>query len=140
MRELHVLSPRVDDVDSTASSSSSGAQTDRTDALRAPLHLSAGSSPGQTLVTALSRRCTRSSLKVWGAIALVAGVSIYFTATGKLAQLLVWMRDLGSVGAALLVLVYALCMVALVPGALLNIGAGFLYGTFYGYIVTVRAR
>ena len=88
--------------------------------------------------TRIRRRCpTREGWLMWGGVGFLALVSIYFTVNGDLGRLLQAFADWGVAGAVLLILVYALCMVILVPGTILNVGAGFLYGTFYGYIVTL---
>lgn len=98
-------------------------------------------SPQTGAVTQTSRcrrRCpTREGCIVWGLIGVLAIVSIYFTVTGDVQRLLNAVRNLGFSGGVVLVLVYAICMVILVPGTILNVGAGFLYGTFWGYVVTI---
>ena len=88
--------------------------------------------------TKIWQRCpSREGAMVWGALGLLMAVSIYFTMTGDVGRLLEAVRNLGFVGGLVLILVYAICMVVLVPGTILNVGAGFLYKTFWGYVVTI---
>jgi uncharacterized membrane protein YdjX (TVP38/TMEM64 family) len=92
-----------------------------------------------TVETRIRRRCpTREGAMVWAAIGLLTAVSVYFTMTGELGRLLKAVQDAGLAGAILLILVYAVCMVILVPGTILNVGAGFIYkSAFLGYVVTI---
>ena len=97
-----------------------------------------------TVETRIRRRCpTREGWLLWGTIGCLSLVFIYFmvhagsAAVAELNRLLQAFADWGLAGAILLILVYAVCMVILVPGTILNVGAGFLYGTFYGYVVTL---
>ena len=95
-------------------------------------------SPRADAVTRIRRRCpSREGGMVWGVIGVLLLVSIYFTMTGQVQRLLNAVRDLGFFGAVVLVVVYSFCMVILVPGTILNVGAGFLYGTLGGYVVTI---
>jgi uncharacterized membrane protein YdjX (TVP38/TMEM64 family) len=88
--------------------------------------------------TRIWRRCpSREGAMVWGVIGVLVIVSVYFTVNGDVQRVLDAVRDLGFFGGVILVLVYSLCMVILVPGTILNVGAGFLYGTFWGYVVTI---
>lgn len=92
--------------------------------------------------TKVWRRCpTREGGLVWLAIGVLSIVSIYLTVSGDVGRLLDGVKQLddrwGVLGAIVLILVYAICMVILVPGTILNVGAGFLYGTFKGYLVTI---
>ena len=51
-----------------------------------------------------------------------------------LTSVLTWVHSLGSLGAIAFILIYILATVALVPGAILTLGAGLLFGTFWGSV------
>merc|ERR1740117_1877927 len=44
---------------------------------------------------------------------------------------------MGFWGVIVMIVLYAVSTVALIPAAILNLGAGFLYGAFPGYLVTI---
>jgi uncharacterized membrane protein YdjX (TVP38/TMEM64 family) len=48
-----------------------------------------------------------------------------------------WVRHLGALGYVLYVLLYAVCVTALVPASLLTVGAGAIFGVAGGTIVVV---
>ena len=91
-----------------------------------------------TRIRRCRRRCpTREGCMVWVLVGVLAIVIIGFAVKGDVQRLLDAVRTSGFSGGVVLVLVYAICMVVLVPGTFLNVGAGFLYGTFWGYLVTI---
>ncbi len=50
-------------------------------------------------------------------------------------ELLSWIQTLGPAAPAILIAVYILACVLLVPGSLITLGAGFLFGLTMGYVV-----
>jgi len=52
-----------------------------------------------------------------------------------MASLLAWIQTLGPAAPAILVLVYVVACVLLVPGTIITLGAGFLFGLVEGYAV-----
>lgn len=58
--------------------------------------------------------------------------------TGELSQLvstiLVWIQGLGSLGASAFIAIYIIATVALIPGSLLTLGAGLIFGVVWGSI------
>jgi uncharacterized membrane protein YdjX (TVP38/TMEM64 family) len=53
---------------------------------------------------------------------------------------LVWLRDLGALGVVAFVVLYNLATVLFIPGSILTLGGGALYGVFWGSVyVTLRA-
>ena len=47
---------------------------------------------------------------------------------------LVWVKDLGAIGVAAYILIYNLATVLFIPGSLLTLGGGAIYGVFWGSI------
>ena len=72
-------------------------------------------------------------------IALVLLVSLMMQGSTRalLLEFVTWVRELGIVGALLYGLVYVVATVALVPGSLLTLGAGFLYGPLWGGLLVL---
>ena len=52
-----------------------------------------------------------------------------------IADLLAWIQTLGPAAPVILVLVYIVACVLLVPGTIITLGAGFLFGLAQGYVV-----
>jgi uncharacterized membrane protein YdjX (TVP38/TMEM64 family) len=50
-------------------------------------------------------------------------------------ELLSWIQTLGPAAPAILIAIYILACVLLVPGSLITLGAGFLFGLTMGYVV-----
>lgn len=50
-------------------------------------------------------------------------------------DLLAWIQTLGPAAPVILVVVYVIACILLIPGSLITLGAGFLFGLFNGYIV-----
>lgn len=83
---------------------------------------------------------SRTNLKLIvlvGAI-LVVGIAAYFLPIGRWAtDLVAAVRDLGAAGVAVYAGVYVVAAVLFVPGSVLTIGAGFLYGLWGGVALVV---
>lgn len=82
----------------------------------------------------------RNVIKVVAGLAVLAGLVILF----RLLPVATWLREfqtyvrgLGMLGYVVYVLVYAVCVVVLVPASLLTIGAGAIFGAVAGTIVNV---
>ena len=82
----------------------------------------------------------RSSLRTRWILVAAAAIAVLF-AVSRLplkdwtADLLAWIETLGPAGAVILVIVYVLACVLLIPGSLITLGAGFLFGLAQGYLV-----
>ena len=78
-----------------------------------------------------------------GAALLVAGlvvlgvIAILLPVGELLTPMLEWVRSLGDLGPVLLVAVYAIATVLMVPGVLLTLAAGFLFGLAIGTLVVM---
>ncbi|NJO48707.1 MAG: TVP38/TMEM64 family protein [Leptolyngbyaceae cyanobacterium RM2_2_4] len=70
------------------------------------------------------------------------GVAIlchYFNLQTLLQSALLWVKNLGSVGIVAFVVIYNLATVLFIPGSLLTMGGGALYGMFWGSVYVVIA-
>lgn len=79
-----------------------------------------------------------SKLKLVGlvsAVALVGLLGWYFNVQQMLRDLLQWISSLGPWGSAVFVLIYILATVLFLPGMILTMGAGFLFGVLKGSIL-----
>jgi uncharacterized membrane protein YdjX (TVP38/TMEM64 family) len=71
----------------------------------------------------------------------VSGIIALFIAFTQLpisvwiADLLAWIQTLGTAAPVILVIVYILACVLLIPGSLITLGAGFLFGLLEGFVV-----
>ena len=63
----------------------------------------------------------------------------YFHIQDLLKQFLDWVKDLGFLGVGVFILIYILACVFLVPGAILTLGAGAIYGVLKGSILVSLA-
>ena len=73
-------------------------------------------------------------------VALAALVAVrLLPVQDTLRQALEWMRALGPWGPVLFIAVYALATVLLVPGSVLTLGAGAVYGVVYGSLIVSLA-
>lgn len=72
-------------------------------------------------------------------VALVAVLAWRLPASGWVVGLADWMRGHGSAGVALFVVAYAAGVVALLPGSLFTLAAGFAYGPIGGLLVASPA-
>ena len=83
---------------------------------------------------------TRTKLLLWAAVALAAVVAArVLPVQDTLPPALEWMRALGPWGPVLFVAVYVLATVLLVPGSVLTLGAGAVYGVAYGSLIVSLA-
>jgi uncharacterized membrane protein YdjX (TVP38/TMEM64 family) len=76
-------------------------------------------------------------LRIAIAAAIVAGLVIlgrYFGAAHALASVLDWVHSLGAIAPLVFILIYIAACIAFVPGAILTIGAGVLFGPLWGSI------
>lgn len=69
------------------------------------------------------------------AVALVGLLGWYFNVQQMLRDLLQWISSLGPWGPAVFVLIYILATVLFLPGMILTMGAGFLFGVLKGSIL-----
>jgi uncharacterized membrane protein YdjX (TVP38/TMEM64 family) len=81
----------------------------------------------------------RGKLPKWIAIIVVVGAALYFALKylniqDKLQQALSWIEGLGAIAPVVFGLVYVLCCIFLISGAILTIGAGVLFGLLKGTI------
>lgn len=67
-------------------------------------------------------------------IAALLGLGWYFDAQSYLRDMLEWIRDRGAAGVAVFIGVYIVATVLFVPGSILTLGAGFVYGVLFGTI------
>lgn len=68
------------------------------------------------------------------AVALVLTATRYFDVQTLLRQALQWISDLGPAGPILFVAIYILACVLLLPGAILTLGAGAVFGLAKGFV------
>lgn len=73
----------------------------------------------------------------WGRLALAAAAAVALVALGRVAggqvpRFAAWVDSLGPLGPAVFVLGYALAVVAFVPGSLLTLAAGAIFGLVEG--------
>lgn len=60
--------------------------------------------------------------------------TLNFHPTELLQAILLWVYSLGTMGAVPFIFIYILATIALVPGAILTLGAGFLFGLAWGSV------
>lgn len=87
-----------------------------------------------------SRKTRRGStiLKLLVALAAIAGIvllSRFFDIQGAIRSSLDWIENQGVVGVLAFVLLYVVACVLLLPGSLLTLGAGAIYGLFRGFLL-----
>ncbi len=74
-------------------------------------------------------------LALWGVlIAIVIAVARYFNLQEVLRSLLVWIAGLGPLGVVAFIGLYILATVLFLPGLILTLGAGFVFGVVRGSI------
>jgi uncharacterized membrane protein YdjX (TVP38/TMEM64 family) len=81
-------------------------------------------------------------LRVLLGLGLAVGVAILFqnfNLQTLLQSALLWVKNLGSVGIVAFVVIYNLATVLFIPGSLLTLGGGALYGVFWGSVYVVIA-
>jgi uncharacterized membrane protein YdjX (TVP38/TMEM64 family) len=79
-----------------------------------------------------------SLLRIAGIVALLsvaAGLVLFLPVKGYLYSFLEWVRQIGPWGPALVVLAYILACVLLVPGSLITLGVGFIFGVVEGTLI-----
>ena len=80
---------------------------------------------------------TRGLRVVSGLVVLVAlwlGIRV-FDLSSALKEVISWIQDLGMLGAAIFVVLYVLACLLMVPGSILTLGAGAVYGVFSGTLL-----
>lgn len=89
----------------------------------------------RTVLSASSWRARAKPL-VWVVAALAVIVAArYFDAPTLLRTALDWIRDLGPWGAVIFVLLYVVAAVLLLPGSVLTLGAGAVFGVMQGAVL-----
>ena len=82
-----------------------------------------------------------SRLRKWSGIVLGLLLVISLVAQERVRDLVfefvAWVRDLGFAGALVYGLAYVVATVALLPGLVLTLGAGFLYGPLWGALLVM---
>ncbi|MDY6802302.1 MAG: TVP38/TMEM64 family protein [Cyanobacteriota bacterium] len=68
------------------------------------------------------------------AVALLIIAQQFFDIQQRLIDALNWIRDLGAIGPVVFIIIYILAAVLFIPGSLLTLGAGFIYGVIKGSI------
>ena len=84
----------------------------------------------------------RKRIKAAAFLAIVVGVAMLawrFPVSDWTVELAEQIRDLGAIGVALFIAVYVIATVALLPGSLLTLVAGFAYGPLGGLLVVSPA-
>lgn len=67
-------------------------------------------------------------------IVVLVGLGWYFDAQSYLRNVLEWIRDRGAAGVLVFIAVYIVATVLFVPGSILTLGAGFVYGIALGTV------
>lgn len=78
----------------------------------------------------------RPWIRIGGLLAIVAiaiAASFVFDVSSKLEGIRNWIRDLGALGPVALIGIYLVSSVAFVPGSILTLAAGAIYGVLLGY-------
>ena len=92
-----------------------------------------------TSTDATPRRSKRGLILVLLVLALLAAVAWHFQIFGQvqalLGRVLEAIKELGFLGEVLFVLLYVVCCVALVPGVVLTVGGGTLFGFVKGSLL-----
>jgi uncharacterized membrane protein YdjX (TVP38/TMEM64 family) len=81
-------------------------------------------------------------LRVLLGLGLAMGAAIlcqHFNLQTLLQSSLLWVKNLGSVGIVAFVVIYNLATVLFIPGSLLTLGGGALYGVFWGSVYVLIA-
>ncbi len=89
---------------------------------------------------------TGRSVRVWAwragalaavACAVVAGFAYFDDAKRFAVALLAWIEDLGAVGVATFVGLYIAAVILMLPGSILTLGGGFVFGFWLGSLLVV---
>ena len=81
-------------------------------------------------------------LKVLLGIVLVTGLGVafrYFNVQSLIQSTLLWVKSLGSTGIIAFILIYNLATIFFIPGSLLTLGGGALYGVGWGSLYVFLA-
>lgn len=82
-------------------------------------------------------KASSPTLKIVGALALLIllfTLSRLLPVGAWLEQFNLWVGELGTIGVVIFALVYVLATVLLLPGAILTVGAGFVFGLGWGFV------
>lgn len=77
----------------------------------------------------------KSLVKIALLVAALVAASIFWPIHEWMQELIIWVRASGLWGVVIFALVYILAVVLLVPGSILTLGAGFVYGPFWGTLL-----
>lgn len=74
---------------------------------------------------------------IFGLVVILLGTLISYRTYFQdlLRSSLVWIQDLGPLGAIVFVLIYILATIFFLPGSILTLGAGFVYGLIKGFVI-----
>ena len=78
-----------------------------------------------------------SKLKIASLVLLAALFMVLVNRYGLLTRALEWIAALGPWGPIAFILVYVVATILLIPGTILTLGAGFLFGVFQGVLVSL---
>jgi len=87
------------------------------------------------------RHSKKAGHRLWPAVVLVITIAVLFVVfkfsnvQERLRDSLVWMESLGPTGAAVFGVIYILACVLFLPGSILTLGAGVLFGVVKGSII-----
>ncbi len=81
------------------------------------------------------RRPPTKLLLALGGVAILLAVGRSFDIQGLLRRALEWIGDLGPAGAAAFVGIYVVACVLFIPGSILTLGAGAVYGVVRGFLL-----
>ena len=77
----------------------------------------------------------KSLIKIALLVAALVAASIIWPIHEWMQDLIIWVRASGAWGVVIFALVYILSVVLLIPGSILTLGAGFVYGPFWGTLL-----
>ena len=95
------------------------------------------SNPVDCTMPQANRRKINTKLKLLLIICLVViliAAAKIFNFQGLLQTSLIWVKSLGSFGPIAFIAIYTLATVLLIPGLIVTLGAGFLYGVVWGSV------
>ena len=68
------------------------------------------------------------------AVVILLAAAVFLPVTDWLPALVTWVRDLGALGVLAYAVVYILATVLMMPGSILTLAAGFMYGPVWGFL------
>ncbi len=77
----------------------------------------------------------KAFIKIAVIIAVLIAASIFWPVHEWMQSLIVWVKASGAWGVAAFAVIYIVAAVMLIPGSILTLGAGFLYGPFWGTLL-----